>query len=113
LAEIEENKQQKIAAAAANTTKQQQKNVKGMKQQKGDAENMDKGGKVQPNPTEPERPIEQFYNKLKTILAINGKEKEQQQIIGDRQRWPKKLVKQVLAELIGETPRDILAKLVL
>lgn len=51
------------------------------------------------------RPSELFYNKLNPLLAEHGvKNKE------NRKEWPLSALKQVLTELMAETPSDLLAK---
>lgn len=125
LAELEESKQQKMAAASS-LLKQPgngQGNKSGLinlgaatitgggRKMTADGSNNRKQQQskmtAQKDAAEPERPVEQFYNRLKTIFAANAIPREQ---LADRQRWPRKLVKQVLGELVNETPKDILAK---
>lgn len=52
------------------------------------------------------RPSELFYNKLTPLLKERGIGLE------NRKEWPIQVLKQVLAELMNETPKDLLAKLV-
>lgn len=52
------------------------------------------------------RPSELFYNKLTPLLKERGIGLE------NRKEWPVQILKQVLAELMAETPKDLLAKLV-
>lgn len=71
--------------------------------------------------TEPTRPIEHFFDKLKEVFAENVcpflfinfsiLQDIAKQRVADRRRWPPKLMLRVLQDLIAETPRDILAKL--
>ncbi|KAF7632536.1 hypothetical protein Mgra_00008051 [Meloidogyne graminicola] len=70
--------------------------------------------------TEPTRPIEHFFDKLKEVFAENVcpflfinfsiLQDIAKQRVADRRRWPPKLMLRVLQDLIAETPRDILAK---
>lgn len=53
------------------------------------------------------RPSELFYNKLTPLLKEAGVSVER------RKEWPLPLLKQVLQELMKETPSHLLAKLVL
>lgn len=53
------------------------------------------------------RPSELFYNKLTPLLKERGIALE------NRKEWPVQVLKQVLADLMAETPKDLLAKLVL
>ncbi|XP_034180761.2 serine/threonine-protein kinase Smg1 isoform X1 [Osmia lignaria lignaria] len=50
------------------------------------------------------RPSELFYNKLTPLLKERGISLE------NRKEWPIQILKQVLAELMAETPKDLLAK---
>ncbi|KOC68709.1 Serine/threonine-protein kinase SMG1 [Habropoda laboriosa] len=50
------------------------------------------------------RPSELFYNKLTPLLKERGIGLE------NRKEWPIQVLKQVLAELMAETPKDLLAK---
>ncbi|XP_076649018.1 serine/threonine-protein kinase Smg1 isoform X2 [Halictus rubicundus] len=50
------------------------------------------------------RPSELFYNKLTPLLKERGIGLE------NRKEWPAQVLKQVLAELMAETPKDLLAK---
>ncbi|XP_046606357.1 serine/threonine-protein kinase SMG1 isoform X1 [Neodiprion virginianus] len=50
------------------------------------------------------RPSELFYNKLAPLL------KERGVALDNRKEWPLPVLKQVLAELMAETPKDLLAK---
>lgn len=50
------------------------------------------------------RPSELFYNKLTPLLKERGIGLE------NRKEWPIQILKQVLAELMSETPKDLLAK---
>ncbi|XP_020295832.1 serine/threonine-protein kinase SMG1 isoform X3 [Pseudomyrmex gracilis] len=50
------------------------------------------------------RPSELFYNKLTPLLKERGISLE------NRKEWPIQVLKQVLAELMNETPKDLLAK---
>ncbi|XP_043258587.1 serine/threonine-protein kinase SMG1 isoform X3 [Colletes gigas] len=50
------------------------------------------------------RPSELFYNKLTPLLKERGIGLE------NRKEWPIQILKQVLAELMAETPKDLLAK---
>lgn len=50
------------------------------------------------------RPSELFYNKLAPLLKDRGIGLE------NRKEWPLPVLKQVLAELMAETPKDLLAK---
>ncbi|XP_015595300.1 serine/threonine-protein kinase SMG1 [Cephus cinctus] len=50
------------------------------------------------------RPSELFYNKLAPLLKERGIALE------NRKEWPLPVLKQVLAELMAETPKDLLAK---
>ncbi|XP_031845911.1 serine/threonine-protein kinase Smg1 isoform X3 [Nomia melanderi] len=50
------------------------------------------------------RPSELFYNKLTPLLKERGIGLE------NRKEWPAQILKQVLAELMAETPKDLLAK---
>lgn len=52
------------------------------------------------------RPSEMYYNKLTPLLKEAGVSLER------RKDWPLPLLKQVLQELMNETPSDLLAKLV-
>lgn len=52
------------------------------------------------------RPSELFYNKLTPLLKERGISLE------NRKEWPIQVLKQVLTELMNETPKDLLAKLV-
>lgn len=52
------------------------------------------------------RPSELFYSKLTPLL------KERGIAVDNRKEWPLPVLKQVLAELMAETPKDLLAKLV-
>jgi len=52
------------------------------------------------------RPSELFYNKLTPLLKERGIGLE------NRKEWPLQVLKQVLSELMSETPKDLLAKLV-
>uniref|UniRef100_A0A914HB93 Non-specific serine/threonine protein kinase n=1 Tax=Globodera rostochiensis TaxID=31243 RepID=A0A914HB93_GLORO len=111
LAENEENKQQKMIAAASSA-------VSNPQVQRGAGKEL--GGRVPKNvfierrkngggekEAEPERPMEQFYSKLKSVLVANKVSKDN---FNDRKHWPKKLLKKVIKELVEETPKDILAK---
>uniref|UniRef100_A0A4Y0BH26 non-specific serine/threonine protein kinase n=1 Tax=Anopheles funestus TaxID=62324 RepID=A0A4Y0BH26_ANOFN len=51
------------------------------------------------------RPSELFYNKLTPLLQSHGMKAS-----ASRREWPLPVLKQVLAELQQETPRDLLAK---
>ncbi|XP_050074132.1 serine/threonine-protein kinase Smg1 [Anopheles maculipalpis] len=51
------------------------------------------------------RPSELFYNKLTPLLQSHGLKSS-----ASRREWPLAVLKQVLAELQQETPRDLLAK---
>ncbi|XP_053667016.1 serine/threonine-protein kinase Smg1 [Anopheles marshallii] len=51
------------------------------------------------------RPSELFYNKLTPLLQSHGLKSS-----ASRREWPLPVLKQVLAELQQETPRDLLAK---
>ena len=50
------------------------------------------------------RPSEMFYNKLSPLLKERGISLE------NRKEWPLQILKQVLSELMAETPKDLLAK---
>lgn len=50
------------------------------------------------------RPSELFYNKLTPLLKERGIALE------NRKEWPVQVLKQVLADLMAETPKDLLAK---
>ena len=50
------------------------------------------------------RPSELFYNKLSPLLKERGITLE------NRKEWPLQILKQVLSELMAETPKDLLAK---
>lgn len=50
------------------------------------------------------RPSELFYNKLSPLLKERGITLE------NRKEWPLQVLKQVLSELMAETPKDLLAK---
>jgi PI-3-kinase-related kinase SMG-1 len=51
------------------------------------------------------RPSELFYNKLNPLLKEHGIKN-----IDNRKEWPLSVLKQVLTELMAETPSDLLAK---
>nr|NVI76398.1 no-on-and-no-off transient C [Cucujiformia] len=51
------------------------------------------------------RPSELFYNKLNPLLVEHGVKN-----IENRKEWPLAVLKQVLTELMAETPSDLLAK---
>nr|NVI76403.1 no-on-and-no-off transient C [Cucujiformia] len=51
------------------------------------------------------RPSELFYNKLNPLLIEHGVKN-----IENRKEWPLSILKQVLTELMAETPSDLLAK---
>ncbi|KAJ8935611.1 hypothetical protein NQ318_017349 [Aromia moschata] len=51
------------------------------------------------------RPSELFYNKLNPLLQEHGIKN-----IENRKEWPLSILKQVLSELMAETPSDLLAK---
>nr|NVI76418.1 no-on-and-no-off transient C [Cucujiformia] len=51
------------------------------------------------------RPSELFYNKLNPLLLEHGVKN-----IENRKEWPLSVLKQVLTELMNETPSDLLAK---
>lgn len=51
------------------------------------------------------RPSELFYNKLNPLLQEHGVKN-----IENRKEWPLSVLKQVLTELMNETPSDLLAK---
>nr|NVI76410.1 no-on-and-no-off transient C [Cucujiformia] len=51
------------------------------------------------------RPSELFYNKLNPLLVKHGVKN-----IENRKEWPLSVLKQVLTELMAETPSDLLAK---
>ena len=50
------------------------------------------------------RPSELFYSKLTPLLKERGIATD------NRKEWPQAILKQVLAELMAETPKDLLAK---
>lgn len=52
------------------------------------------------------RPSELFYAKLTPLLKEAGIQVE------NRKEWPLSILKKVLLELMSETPKDLLAKLV-
>ncbi|XP_044575793.1 serine/threonine-protein kinase SMG1 isoform X2 [Cotesia glomerata] len=56
------------------------------------------------NSTAVMRPSELFYNKLAPLLKEHGIPLE------NRKEWPLPVLKQVLSELMAETPKDLLAK---
>lgn len=58
-----------------------------------------------PSPPVILRPSEMFYKKLTPLLA-----KHNLKTTDNRKDWPAAVLKEVLAELTGETPRDLLAK---
>lgn len=51
------------------------------------------------------RPSELFYNKLNPLLTEHGVKN-----IENRKEWPPTILKQVLTELMAETPKDLLTK---
>lgn len=51
------------------------------------------------------RPSEMYYKKLTPLLA-----KHNLKATSNRKEWPLSVLKEVLAELTAETPRDLLAK---
>jgi PI-3-kinase-related kinase SMG-1 len=51
------------------------------------------------------RPSELFYNKLTPLLKERGISN-----LDNRKEWPLPILRQVLTELMDETPKDLLAK---
>jgi PI-3-kinase-related kinase SMG-1 len=54
------------------------------------------------------RPSELFYSKLTPLLKERGISN-----LDNRKEWPLPILRQVLTELMDETPKDLLAKQVI